>query len=285
MIAEELERLIVADVEDGFTPVLVAATAGTTVAGAFDPLHAIADICDEHEIWFHVDAAWGGGAVFSGAARSLLEGTERADSLTIDAHKTLGTPLITSYFLTRHPGILASTTRSGGNQYLFHEDDPQWDTGTYSLQCGRRADALKLWLMWRYYGSEGLGAHIDGLLELARFARAEVEGRPKLKLISAQYLNVCFQVQPADPDADINAFTLWVRQQVVGEGNALVNYATKKDGTIFFRLVLANQQTRPEHIRGLIDQIVATGERLDRLCAPQRIDSVGAEPRPALRTR
>jgi glutamate/tyrosine decarboxylase-like PLP-dependent enzyme len=264
MISEELERLIIADVQNGYAPVMVGATAGTTVFGAFDPIEEIAAICEAHEIWFHIDAAWGGGAVFSETGRALLKGAHRADSITIDAHKTLGTPLIASYFLTRHPAILKSATRGGGSDYLFHEDDPQWDSGTHSLQCGRRADALKLWLMWRYYGTDGLGAHMDKLLELARFSQSEVERQPKLKLLSSQYLNVCFQVRPADPDEDIDTFTLSVRQQIVSEGKALVNYASRKDGAIFFRLVLPNHQTKPEHITELIDHIVDTAEHLER---------------------
>jgi glutamate/tyrosine decarboxylase-like PLP-dependent enzyme len=264
MVPAALEARIIADVRQGFTPLMVGATAGTTVLGAFDPIDEIADICEAHGIWCHVDAAWGGGAIFCETGRALLKGSDRADSITVDAHKTLGTPLITSYFLTRHTDVLSDTTRGGGSDYLFHDGDAEWNTGTYSLQCGRRADALKLWLMWRYHGTDGLGAHMDNLLGLARFSQSEVERRPRLELISAQYLNVCFRVRPSDPAEDANAFTLRVRHHLVGEGSALVNYASRADGTIFFRLVLPNHQTTPEDLVGLFDLIEDAAELLDR---------------------
>jgi glutamate/tyrosine decarboxylase-like PLP-dependent enzyme len=264
MFAEALEARILSDMRQGLTPLMVGATAGTTVLGAFDPIDEIADICEAHGIWCHVDAAWGGGAIFCETGQALLQGSDRADSITVDAHKTLGTPLITSYFLTRHSGVLSDATRGGGGNYLFHDGDAEWNTGTYSLQCGRRADALKLWLMWRYYGTDGLGAHMDNLLELARFSQSEVERRPRLELISAQYLNICFRVRPSDPAVDVNAFTLRVRRHLVGEGRALVNYATRADGTIFFRLVLPNQQTTRADLVGLFDLIEDAAELLDR---------------------
>lgn len=275
MIADELERLIVADIQAGYTPIMVGATVGTTVLGAADPLHEIANICEAHKLWFHVDAAWGGGAIFSERARGFLDGVQRADSVTFDAHKTLGAALITSFFLTSHPAILRSTTRGGGAEYLFHEDDPQWDTGTYSLQCGRRADAVKMWLLWRHHGTEGLGRRMDYLLSLSELAAAQVARQPRLRMVHACYLNVCFQVLPRDPAHDINAFTLQVREALVKTGRTLVNYAEKDDGTIFFRLVFPNHQTRPEHVTKLIGMIVETADALDPTL-------VGATERPTL---
>ena len=90
---------------------------------AFDPAKKIAQICEKYKVWLHVDAAWGGVALFSHSHRELIEGIELADSVGFDAHKTMGTPLITSFFLTKHPGILNNTNRGGGAEYLFHEYD------------------------------------------------------------------------------------------------------------------------------------------------------------------
>lgn len=264
MIAEELERIIKADLNDGYTPIMVGATLGTTVMGAFDPLAQIAKICETYKIWLHADAAWGGGALFSKNHKNLLKGLQLADSIAIDAHKTLGTPLITSFFLTKHAGILRNTNRGGGAEYLFHEyDNSEWDTGTYSLQCGRRADALKLWLLWRAHGTNGLMERTEHLFELAKFATKEISENPRFKLVHSNYLNVCFQVHARHDQENINSFTLRVRNSVVKEGRALVNYAQRADGTIFFRLVFPNHKTEKAHISELLKIILETADRLD----------------------
>lgn len=264
MIPEELERIIAADIKEGYVPIMVGATLGTTVLGAFDPLPKIARICEIYKVWLHVDAAWGGGALFSNSCRHLLKGIQLGDSVTFDAHKTLGTPLITSFFLTKHPGILKNTNRGGGAEYLFHEyDNSEWDTGTYSLQCGRRPDALKFWLLWRAYGTEGLIKRTEHLLDLARFATKEIIENPRFKLIHSNYLNVCFQIHARRDVENINSFTLKVRNALVKEGKALVNYATRADGTIFFRLVFPNHQTQKGHVSELLKIILDTADQIE----------------------
>lgn len=264
MIPEELEKIVASDLKDGYRPIMVGATCGTTVMGSFDPLEKIAQICANYKIWMHVDAAWGGGALFSRTARHLVKGLHLADSVTFDAHKTLGTPMITSFFLTKKAGILKNTNRGGGSEYLFHEyDNSEWDTGTYSLQCGRRADALKLWMLWRSHGTEGLINRTEHLLDLAKFAAQEVEKHPRLKLIHAHYLNVCFQVRPLQDEDTINSFTLKVRAALLKEGQAMVNYAKRPDGTIFFRLVFPNHLTQKEHVSSLLELIIKEAEKLD----------------------
>lgn len=265
MIPEELERIIKTDLRDGFTPLMVGATFGTTVLGAFDPVEKIAAICEQFKVWLHVDAAWGGAAVFSQTAKHLTRGLELADSVTFDAHKTMGAPLITSFFLTKHQGILRSTNRGGGAEYLFHEfDNSDWDTGTYSLQCGRRADALKLWLLWRSQGTNGLIKRTEHLLDLAKFAAHEVAQHPRMNLVHANYLNVCFQVRPLRTPENINAFTLKVRKELLASGKAMVNYAERADGTIFLRLVFPNHLTQKSHVSELLKHITDVAELIEK---------------------
>lgn len=264
MIPEELERIISADLKEGYVPIMVGATFGTTVMGAFDPVGKIAKICKTFKVWLHVDAAWGGGALFSKRFAHLFKGIELADSVAFDAHKTMGTPLITSFFLTKHAGILKNTNRGGGSEYLFHEyDNSEWDTGTYSLQCGRRADILKFWLLWRAYGTEGLIKRTEHLFDLAEYARFIVEKNPRFKFVSSNYLNLCFQVVPLRSKMDVNTFTLNVRKSLVKEGKSLVNYAKRSDGTIFFRLVFPNHQTQTSHIDVLMQSILEIADGLD----------------------
>jgi len=263
MIPEELERILSADLKEGYVPIMVGATFGTTVMGAFDPIFRIAKICDKYNVWLHVDAAWGGGALFS-SQKDLLKGIQLADSVAFDAHKTMGTPLVTSFFLTKHAGILRNTNRGGGTEYLFHEyDNSEWDTGTYSLQCGRRADVLKFWLLWRAYGTNGLIKRTDHLFDLASFATQEIKLNPRFKLIHSNYLNLCFQVLPKYSQEEASHFTLKVRKELLKSGKAMVNYAEKSDGTIFFRLVFPNHNTERSHISELLKIILETADRVD----------------------
>lgn len=151
MDATHLEELVTAAREEGLHPLMVSATAGTTVLGAYDPVEALADACRRHNMWLHVDAAWGGGALMSRRRRHLLRGVHRADSVTWNPHKLLAAPQQCSTFLTRHPAVL-SAAHSAHAAYLFQPDkfyDTRYDTGDKHVQCGRRADVLKFWFMWK----------------------------------------------------------------------------------------------------------------------------------------
>uniref|UniRef100_H3ANG3 Glutamate decarboxylase 2 n=1 Tax=Latimeria chalumnae TaxID=7897 RepID=H3ANG3_LATCH len=151
MIANHFKRGILNLNAKGFVPFFVSATAGTTVYGAFDPLIAIADICNKYRIWMHVDAAWGGGLLMSRKHRWKLNGTERANSVTWNPHKMMGVPLQCSALLVREEGLMQKCNQMHAC-YLFQQDkhyDMSYDTGDKALQCGRHVDIFKLWLMWR----------------------------------------------------------------------------------------------------------------------------------------
>jgi len=163
MIVSEFFRLIQQAREDGLTPLFVNATAGAKVFGAYDSLPEIAEVCKREDLWFHVDASWGGAAVFSSKQGHKLRGSELADSLTVNPHKMMGVPLTCSLLLGADMRKFqrANTLPAG---YLFHgnaEDvdhngaegsasenssrDPEmWDLGDLTLQCGRKGDSLKL---------------------------------------------------------------------------------------------------------------------------------------------
>lgn len=156
MIPEELEKLVHRAKDEGRTPFYVSATAGTTVLGSYDPFGAIAGICQKHNLWLHVDACWGGPAIFSSKQKHKLAGIEQADSVAVNPHKMMGTPVTCSFLLG--PDLRkfhkANTLPAG---YLFHESSGEevWDLADLTLQCGRRGDSLKLGLSWMYYGREG----------------------------------------------------------------------------------------------------------------------------------
>jgi glutamate/tyrosine decarboxylase-like PLP-dependent enzyme len=194
MIPSALRECIAADVAAGFEPFMVMATAGTTVRGAYDPIPLIADLCDELDLWLHIDGAMGGSAVMSDTHRALLEGSERSDSFAWDAHKLLGVPLSCSAILVRERGPLFDSLSEQAS-YLFQNDSAEYDLGEISLQCGRRNDALKLWAAWQHHGDRGFGDRIDHLFALTRYAESIVNADPDLELsCPVESITVCFEV-------------------------------------------------------------------------------------------
>ena len=196
---------------------MVLATAGTTVRGAYDPISAIADVCEESGFWLHVDGAMGGSAVLSERHGALLEGSERSDSFAWDAHKLLGVPLSCSAILVRERGQLFDSLSEQAT-YLFQNDSDEYDLGEISLQCGRRNDALKLWAAWQHHGDRGFGERIDRLFALTRYAESIVENDPDLELACpVESITVCFEVKGYRSDALCEALRR--------SGQAIVGYS------------------------------------------------------------
>ncbi|KAJ1680433.1 Glutamate decarboxylase 2 [Spiromyces aspiralis] len=274
-----LDRMLTLAAEHGYKPFFVNATAGTTVLGAFDPLEAIADICAKHNVWMHVDGSWGGpillfpperhnhkqqqqqeevevGAENSRRAAapavvrdldSLMRGLRRADSVTLNPHKLMGVPLQCSYLLVRR-GLGWLKRQVGMNaSYLFHDDDVSatYDIGDASLGCGRRPDALKLWMAWRYYGASWFSERIAYTLHLSQELARQVAARsPRFRLLVAPpSTTVCFWYVPpalrpsvaakiSNDDlarlhfAELDGATKRIHAPLIKRGRVLIDYAT-----------------------------------------------------------
>ena len=148
-------------------PFFIGLTAGTTVVGAFDTVAPASVLARKHDLWLHIDGAWGGPVLFSQKHRHLLPDTSLADSFTWDAHKLMNIPLIASLILVKDSQALRSACAGGGGDYLFHRDEnAEYNSGDKSLQCGRRVDALKFWLSWKATGARGYARKIDRLMAL-----------------------------------------------------------------------------------------------------------------------
>lgn len=243
---------------EGRTPLYVSATAGTTVLGAFDPLADVAAICSEFGMWFHVDASWGGGAIFSASERHKLHGTDFADSITFNPHKMLNVPVTCSFLLVRDIRLLhrANTLPAG---YLFHGDsEPSgdfWDLGDLTLQCGRRPDSVKLALAWTYYGAEGFGRMADRAFANAAYLAARIEACSDFKLVSSNpppCLQVCFYYAPGCRTGGSDENTNWTKclvARMVARG-FMIDYAPGDAGS--FLRVVVNWQTLTSTIDGII---------------------------------
>ncbi len=198
MKPDALAAMIAEDKEKWLRPMMIVATSGTTVIGAFDPLEQLADIAAEQGLWLHVDGAYGGTALMHPEHKHLLRGLDRADSFTWDAHKMMGVPLTCSVALTKKPGLFQKHFDESAS-YLFQQDfgdEHAWlNPGTRSLQCGRRNDALKLWAQWQALGDDGYADRVERQINLARYAAGIVKGDPRMTLsLEPEWANVCFEV-------------------------------------------------------------------------------------------
>lgn len=293
MIPSELERLVQKAKDEGRTPFYVNATAGTTVMGSFDPFVDIAAICRKHKLWFHIDGSWGGSFAFSSRQRTKLAGAHLADSIAINPHKMLGVPVTCSFLLAAdmRKFHLANTLPAG---YLFHSDEdtspalaeselatdsPEvWDLADLTLQCGRRADSLKLFLGWTYYGTLGYEFQIDTACDTAAYLATLVSRSQDFILVSDNpppCLQVCFYYAPGKEmvyprgsvdEAQRGRMNSRITEQTtkaIVEKGFMVDFAPPSGGHVagdgkFFRCVV-NVSTTRETVEALVRAIEEVG--------------------------
>jgi len=242
----------------GGKPFFVGATAGTTVIGAFDPLPDIAAVCQqqatEEPIWLHVDGAWGGGAIFSPNHRHLMQGVDLVDSFSMSLHKMMGAALQCCVFLSRHPGLLTRANATNA-AYLFQKDKlhAQHDFGDKTIQCSRKPDCLKMWLLWKTLGDEGLASRVDHAMMLARHLAARIaeSGGAFVLAYPPSYSNVCFwyvpsSMRPLPPPAALHAshpigtVAPAIKAGLQRHGAALIGFQSINKLPNFFRWVFAS---------------------------------------------
>lgn len=245
-----LTQAIAADRVNGAVPVMVVATAGTTGAGMIDPLHACADIAQQEHLWYHIDAAWGGAALASNRLRPVLAGIERADSITIDAHKWLATTMGCAIFITRHGHLLSEAFHASTS--FMPSSVSGVDPYLNSVQWSRRFLGLRLFLALASAGWEGLGAHVE--------RSVEVVARVKERLVAVGWTvanDSELAVLDAVPPADLGDVRELVRRVVAG-GRAWVA-PTTFEGRDVVRICATNGETTIEDVNALI---AALNERI-----------------------
>ncbi|GAA5810980.1 hypothetical protein MFLAVUS_004409 [Mucor flavus] len=249
MKVDELERLISISIENDKTPFFINATAGTTVLGAFDPIREISAVAKKYQCWLHVDGSWGGTAIFSdkvNAETNWFDGSHLADTFTLNPHKLLGVPLQCSMLITPHDGhLLFAKTNSLKADYLFHGNP--YDLGAGTIGCGRRPDAAKVFLAWKFYGQKGLGSRVDKALTCAAEFTEIVRNRSRFKLVCdpSPFLQVCFWYVPECVVVDekeynvvMSEVTRELHRRVNQSGEFLVDHAPLKGVPDFFRIVV-----------------------------------------------
>ncbi|MCX5596598.1 lysine decarboxylase DesA [Streptomyces phaeochromogenes] len=259
-LARELERCK----RDGLVPMAVVATAGTTDFGSIDPLPEIAELCEQFGAWMHVDAAYGCGLLASLRNRHRIDGIERADSVTVDYHKSFFQPVSSSAVLVRDAATLRHATYHAeylNPRRMVQERIPnQVDK---SLQTTRRFDALKLWMTLRVMGADGIGQLFDEVCELAEEGWQLLAADPRYDVVVAPSLStLVFRYIPAavtDP-AEIDRANLYARKALFASGDAVVA-GTKVGGRHFLKFTLLNPETTTDDISAVLDLIAGHAEQ------------------------
>jgi aromatic-L-amino-acid/L-tryptophan decarboxylase len=232
----------------------VVATIGTTSSTAIDPIPAIADRCAAESVWLHIDAAYAGSAAICPELRPLFTGWERADSLVINPHKWLFTPMDCSTFWTRRPDDLRSAF-SLVPEYLRVQEDVV-SLSEYSIPLGRRFRALKLWAVLRCYGRSGLQERIREAIRLAALFEGWVGEEPGWELCAPRPFSlVCFRLDASD---EANEALL---KRVNATGEVFLSH-TRLDGRYILRLAVGNARTTEDDVRVAWDLLRREARRL-----------------------
>ena len=267
MDAGALARLVEADVARGWIPLAAVATVGTTSTTSVDPVPAVAAVCRAHGMWLHVDGAYGGVAGLVPEMRHLLDGVDGADSLVVNPHKWLFTPVDCSAFFTRRPDVLKRAFSLVPEYLVTTAPDAVVNYMDYGVQLGHRFRALKLWMVIRAFGTEGLAERIRHHCAMARDFAAWVDADPDWERLAPVPMSVvCFRWAPAGTsEAERDAANARLLEQVNASGRVYLSH-TKLDGRYTIRLAIGNLRTEHRHVaeawRILRDVAAsATGER------------------------
>ena len=248
MIPEALAEAIDEDVDAGYLPICVIPTIGTTSSSSVDPVDAIADICEKHSIWLHVDSAYAGSAAILPEKREYFAGWERADSIVTNPHKWMFTPFDLSVLYCRDLGIMKQAF-SLVPEYLKTNDESTVKNGMdYGIQLGRRFRALKLWFVMRYFGSEGLIDRIREHCRLAELFASWIEDSPDFEMLApVPFALVCFRACP-DGTADLDALNERIMNEINASGEAYLSH-TKLNGKFTLRLSVGSIRVEEQHLK------------------------------------
>jgi len=258
-----LESAVAEDRAAGLTPFAVTATVGTTSTTSIDPVPEIAEVCARERLWLHVDAAYGGSAALDPGMRHVFAGWERADSLVVNPHKWMFVPLDLSALYTRRPEVVRAAFSLLPDYLRTSEESAVPNLMDYGVSLGRRFRALKLWMVLRAFGHEGLAARVREHIRLARAFGAWVEADPRFEVMApAPFSVVCFRARfarraPAEQD-EANQRLM---DGVNASGEAYMSH-TRLRGRMTLRLAVGSLRSEERHVRRAWELIQQEAARL-----------------------
>lgn len=262
-------------IDQGLIPLAIVATTGTTDFGSIDPIHEIAQLCHQFDIWMHVDAAYGCGTLVSKNNRHLLSGIENADSVTVDYHKSFFQPVSCGAFFAKDKSKLSLITHHA--EYLNPLSQKQEGTPNLvdkSLQTTRRFDSLKLWLTLRIMGADKIGAIFDQVMQLAKDSHRLYQDDKSLELLHRPELStLVFRFVPSHPttDEEIDKANEHIRKAIFRSGEAVIA-STQVKGKRYLKFTLLNPATQIEHIEEVVELIKTLGQQYFSITNEQNLE-------------
>ncbi|HEY4596522.1 MAG TPA: pyridoxal-dependent decarboxylase [Thermoanaerobaculia bacterium] len=261
MSVPALTAAVERDRAEGRLPMAVVATVGTTSTTSVDPVPEIADLCAREGLWLHVDAAYAGSAAICPEYRTLMPGIERADSLVVNPHKWLFTPVDCSLLYVRDPALLKAAFSLVPEYLRTAEDSEVTNLMDYGFQLGRRFRSLKLWMVIRAFGVEGLRERIREHCALARELAGWIAADPRFELAApVPFSTVCFR---ARVEEDQDRFNERLLARVNAAGPVFLSH-TVLEGRHTLRVAIGNLRTEREHIERLWELVGRAYEELRR---------------------
>jgi aromatic-L-amino-acid decarboxylase len=249
MRVDALSDAIASDRARGMLPLAVVATVGTTSTTSIDPVPAIAKVCQQHDVWLHVDGAYAGVAAMVPELRYIMAGVDQADSLVLNPHKWLFTPVDCSAFYTRHPDILKRAFALVPDYLVTSVGDEVVDFMNYGVQLGHRFRALKLWAVMRAFGSDALASVLRQHCALAAKFASWVEAQPHWDVVAPVPLSVvCFRYSPPNVSPETaDSQNMAILDRVNCTGRVYLSH-TKLAGRVILRLAIGNVRTDERHV-------------------------------------
>ena len=250
LIPEELQQSIEEDLANGMKPLCIVAAIGTTGSTAIDPLRPIAEIANRHDIWLHVDAAYAGTALVLPEFRWMNDGIELADSFTVNPHKWMFTNFDCNAYFVKDKDALIKTFTINPEYLKTKEDDAVNNYRDWGVQLGRRFRALKLWVVIRSFGVEGIKNKVKLHIDLGQWFADQVKASDDFELMAPVPINtVCFRYHPAgiEEQQQLNEINHQVMDKL-NDGGKLFLTHTKLNGNFVMRMVPGQTTVEKRHV-------------------------------------
>lgn len=249
MIPQQLEEQIKIDIAKGFKPFCVVATVGTTSTTSVDPVEEIADIAEKYNLWLHIDSAYAGVTAMIPEMKWITKGWDRADSLVINPHKWMFTPMDLSVYFTRKPDVLKRAFSLSAEYLKTDQDSEVENLMDYGIQLGRRFRSLKLWFIIRYFGVDGLAERIKNHINLAKEFEGWIKSEKDFELMApVPFSTVCFRYNPKNKSEDELNRLNEILLEKINQSEKLFLSHTKLNGKFVIRLTIGSIRHERRHV-------------------------------------
>jgi aromatic-L-amino-acid decarboxylase len=263
MASDMLEEQIQKDKDDGFIPLCAIAAVGSTGTHAIDPVRAIGEICEKHDLFYHVDAAHAGNVALLPEFRWMIDGLELADTYVFNPHKWMFTNFDCSLFYTGDKASLIRTFEIMPEYLKTDSDKAVNNYRDWGIQLGRRFRALKLWFVLRSFGLNGIREKFREHISMAKYLSVELEKNGMFEILAPVPLNlVCFRYNPGGVDeAGLNELNSQLERSVNDTGEAFITH-TKIDGKYTLRACIGQTNVEKRHVQALVELLRTQAQKI-----------------------